>query len=281
MSGVLYIVATPIGNLDDITLRAIKTLKEVDRIAAEDTRHTSQLLAHLGIKKPMISVHEHNERARISKITELLEQGENIALVSDAGTPLISDPGFPLSRAVIEQGFKVVPIPGVSSVITALSAAGLPTDQFSFVGFLPHKNAERVKKIQSLNLAQGTQILFESTHRIELLLEQINQQAPQLQVVLAKELTKRYERFIRGSAVECLDVLQSDPTLKKGEFVVLVYQTLEQGSSQQSIDVDLLLSRLLHEMPLKKAVKISVEVSGLKKNDLYQRALDLSASIQK
>jgi 16S rRNA (cytidine1402-2'-O)-methyltransferase len=170
MSGVLYIVATPIGNLDDITLRAIEVLGNVDLVAAEDTRHSQHLMAHLGLRKKMLSLHEHNEQDRIIQILALLSQGQQIALVSDAGTPLISDPGFPLVRAAIEAGYKVTPIPGVSSIIAALSAAGLATDQFSYHGFLAHKNADRLTRLQALKQTGGTHVLLESTHRIERLL---------------------------------------------------------------------------------------------------------------
>ena len=276
MSGVLYIVATPIGNLDDITLRAIEVLKSVDLVAAEDTRHSQHLLSHLGMQKKMLSLHEHNERERIGQILAFLEQGQSIALISDAGTPLISDPGFPLVRAVVEAGFRVTPIPGVSSVITALSAAGLPTDRFSFHGFLPHKNAERLVRLEQLNATGETYVLFESTHRIERLLEQIGQLMPLSQVVLAKELTKRYEGFIRGTAEQCLQVFEQDPLLKKGEFVVLLHHPKVEETEQVDADTHRLLSLLLAEMPLKKAVKLAVDISGLKKNELYKMALEIS-----
>lgn len=276
MSGVLFIVATPIGNLDDITRRAVKTLAEVDRIAAEDTRHTKHLLAHLGLQKPMISLHEHNEHERIQTIIELLQQGLDVALVSDAGTPLISDPGYPLLRAIIEAGLPVIPIPGVSSVITALCAAGLPTDRFCFHGFLPHKNAERLSKLELIRQMPGTQLLLESTHRIERLLQQLMELMPQAQVVVAKELTKRHENFIRGSAAECLQTLQQAPELRKGEFVVLLYQSDVAAGSSSALDVEKLLTALLPHMPLKAAVKIVVDASGGKKNELYQLALQIS-----
>lgn len=281
MSGVLFIVATPIGNLEDITRRAVRTLSEVDRIAAEDTRHTQHLLAHLGLQKPMISLHEHNEHERIAMILDLLSEDLDIALVSDAGTPLISDPGFPLLRAVIEAGFRVVPIPGVSSVITALCAAGVPTDRFCFHGFLPHKNAERLNKLEAIAQLQGTQVLLESTHRIERLLQQLHQLMPQAQVVVAKELTKRHENFIRGQAVDCLDALHQAPELRKGEFVVLIHQPDISAVNKSVLDVEKLLKALLLHMPLKAAVKIAVDASGGKKNELYQLALEISESSRK
>ncbi|MDJ0832046.1 MAG: 16S rRNA (cytidine(1402)-2'-O)-methyltransferase [Gammaproteobacteria bacterium] len=276
MSGKLYIVATPIGNLDDISLRAIDTLREVDLVAAEDTRHSQGLLRHLGLHKSMISLHEHNERERIQRIRQELEQGRNIALISDAGTPLISDPGFPLVRALVEAGLEVVPVPGASSLLAALCAAGLPTDHFSFHGFLPHKKAERRTRIEALKRLAGTQVLFESTHRILALLEQIGEVMPAAQLVVAKELTKQHERFIRGDAAQCLQELASDPLLKKGEFVVLIHQPRQQQTDTLAIDSDQLLRRLLQDLPLKKAVKLAVDITGQKKNQLYQRALQIN-----
>lgn len=276
MSGKLYIVATPIGNLDDISLRAIDTLREVDLVAAEDTRHSQGLLRHLGLHKSMISLHEHNERERIQRIRQELEQGRNIALISDAGTPLISDPGFPLVRALVEAGLQVVPVPGASSLLAALCAAGLPTDHFSFHGFLPHKKAERRTRIEALKRLAGTQVLFESTHRILALLEQIGEVMPAAQLVVAKELTKQHERFIRGDAAQCLQELASDPLLKKGEFVVLIHQPRQQQTDTLAIDSDQLLRRLLQDLPLKKAVKLAVDITGQKKNQLYQRALQIN-----
>lgn len=277
MSGVLYIVATPIGNLGDITLRAIEVLKAVDVVAAEDTRHSQHLLSHLGISKKMLSLHEHNERERIQQILNYLDEGQQLALVSDAGTPLISDPGFPLVRAVVEAGFVVVPVPGVSSIVTALSAAGLPTDSFCFHGFLSHKNSERLSRLDNIEKVGGTHVLLESTHRIERLLQQIQQLMPKSQVVLAKELTKRHEAFIRGTAEQCLQVFEQDALLKKGEFVVLIHHATSNQGESVDLDTHKLLELLLAEMPLKKAVRIAVEVSGLKRNDLYKLALGIVA----
>ncbi len=276
MSGVLYIVATPIGNLDDITLRAIEVLRTVDLVAAEDTRHSQHLLSHLGISKKMISLHEHNEHERIQQMLNFLKDGQQIALVSDAGTPLISDPGFPLLRAVIENNFKVVPVPGVSSIITALSAAGLATDQFTFHGFLAHKNAERVAKLQAIHDLAGTHVLLESTHRVERLLQQLNEIMPDAQIVLAKELTKRYENFLRGSAIQCLQLFEQDESLKKGEFVVLIHRQQEAKKDSTEVDTLKLLHLLIAEMPMKKAVKLAVEITGQKKNELYRQALEIS-----
>ena len=276
MTGVLYIVATPIGNLDDISLRAIDILKQVDVIAAEDTRHSIRLLNHLGIRNKLMSLHEHNERDRIDGIVEDLKQGNNIALISDAGTPLISDPGYPLVKAVQDAGLRVSPIPGASSIIAALSAAGMPTDPFTFYGFLSQKNSERLTKLSALKQQNGTLVFLESTHRIERLLEQLSELFGDNRIVVAKELTKSFERFLSGTPTEILLLMQQEPALKKGEFVVLIDNPVtitEKSLSDEDIEI---LSLLLKELPLKKAVQLSARISGKKKNDIYQQALELN-----
>lgn len=279
MSGVLYIVATPIGNLNDISLRAIEILKQVDVIAAEDTRHSIRLLNHLGIRNKLMSLHEHNERDRIVGIIDDLKQGNNIALISDAGTPLISDPGYPLVKAVQDAGLRVSPIPGVSSIIAALSAAGMPTDPFTFYGFLSQKNSERLSKLSALRQQQGTLVFLESTHRIERLLEQLCELYANNRIVVAKELTKAFERFMSGTPAEILLLMQQEPALKKGEFVVLIDNPVtisEKALSDEDIEI---LKLLLEDLPLKKAVQLSTRISGKKKNDIYQRALELNKPV--
>ncbi len=276
MSGVLYIVATPIGNLDDISLRAIATLKAVDLIAAEDTRHSRQLLNHLGIDTRMISCHEHNENARSVEILEQLTAGHDVALISDAGTPLISDPGYRLVRAVRQQGIRVSPIPGANSAIAALCAAGLPTEQFHFAGFLSSRATERGKQLQDLSELTGTLVIFESSHRILRLLEQVAQVFPQNPCVLAKELTKLHEQFLHGRAVELLRCFERDNKLHKGEFVLLIDNSaVSDDSGLKSDDVNL-LRILLDEVSVKIAVKIATRLTGKKKNQIYQQALQLS-----
>ncbi len=276
MTGVLYIVATPIGNLDDISLRAIEILKQVDVIAAEDTRHSIRLLNHLGIRNKLMSLHEHNERDRIAGIIDDLKQGNNVALISDAGTPLISDPGYPLVKAVQDAGLRVSPIPGASSIIAALSAAGMPTDPFTFYGFLSQKKSERLSKLSALKQQQGTLVFLESTHRIERLLEQLCELYGDNRIVVAKELTKAFERFLSGTPAEVLLLMQQEPALKKGEFVVLIDNPVtisEKTLSDEDIEI---LKLLLGDLPLKKAVQISTRISGKKKNDIYQQALELN-----
>jgi|TARA_B110000211_G_C14060581_1_gene545322 16S rRNA (cytidine1402-2'-O)-methyltransferase len=279
MTGVLYIVATPIGNLNDISLRAIEILKQVDVIAAEDTRHSIRLLNHLGIRNKLMSLHEHNEKDRIDGIIDDLKQGNNIALISDAGTPLISDPGYPLVKAVQDAGLRVSPIPGVSSIIAALSAAGMPTDPFTFYGFLSPKNSERLSKLSALRQQQGTLVFLESTHRIERLLEQLCELYADNRIVVAKELTKAFERFMSGTPAEILLLMQQEPALKKGEFVVLIDNPItisEKTLSDEDIEV---LKLLLENLPLKKAVQLSTRISGKKKNDIYQQALELNKPV--
>ncbi len=275
MAGVLHIVATPIGNLDDISLRAIATLNAVDLIAAEDTRHSKYLLNHLGIKTRMISCHEHNERSRTEEILNKLAAGDDIALISDAGTPLISDPGFRLVLAAQQAGIRVSPIPGANSMIAALSAAGLPTERFHFYGFLSARSRERDMQLESLLDLDGTLVLFESSHRIERLLQQLAQVFPEKQCVVAKELTKIHEQFLRGNATEILAQFNANSALSKGEFVVLIDNSSDPESKQVNIDDIEMLKVLLDEVTVKIAVKIATRLTGKKKNELYQQALQL------
>jgi len=218
--GTLYLVATPIGNLEDITLRALRVLRECDLIAAEDTRRTGQLLKHFGISKPLISYFQFNEAKRSEQIISRLRAGEKIALVTDAGSPGISDPGERVVKAAIAAGLRVESVPGPAALIAALTASGLPTREFHFVGFLPHKSGQRRKAIESLKAVPGTLVFYESPFRIERLLEELNELLPDRQVVLARELTKKFEEFLRGTAADLLAALQQRSI--KGEFVVIV-----------------------------------------------------------
>jgi 16S rRNA (cytidine1402-2'-O)-methyltransferase len=218
--GTLYLVATPIGNLEDITYRAVRTLKECDVIAAEDTRRTGQLLAHLGISKPMLSYFQFNEAKRSAEFLGRLQRGEKIALVTDAGSPGISDPGERIVREAVAAGFRIEAVPGASALVTALTASGLATDEFHFVGFLPHKSGQRRKKLQLLQAVPGTLVLYESPYRIERLLEELHESMPTRQVVLARELTKKFEEFLRGTPADLLELARRRSL--KGEFVVLV-----------------------------------------------------------
>jgi 16S rRNA (cytidine1402-2'-O)-methyltransferase len=221
----LYLVATPIGNLEDITFRALRTLKECDVIAAEDTRHTGHLLQHFQISKPLISYFKFNEARRSEEILNRLRHGEKVVLVTDAGTPGISDPGSRVVGAAIAAGFRVEAVPGPSALLAGLAPSGLPTDEFHFAGFLPHKSGQRLKKLEQLKTVPGTLVLYESPYRVERLLEELKTVFPERQVVLARELTKRFEEFLRGTP-EILINATKTRTLK-GEFVVLISPVLD------------------------------------------------------
>jgi 16S rRNA (cytidine1402-2'-O)-methyltransferase len=216
----LYLVATPIGNLEDITLRALRVLKECDVVAAEDTRHTGQLLKHFGISKPMLSYFQFNEARRSEEIIERLRGGAKIALVTDAGSPGISDPGERVVRAARAAGLRVESVPGPCALVAALTASGLPTDEFHFIGFLPHKSGQRRKQLEALKAFAGTLILYESPYRVEKLLGELAEVLPGRRVVLARELTKKFEEYVGGTAQELLDLAKKRSW--KGEFVVLV-----------------------------------------------------------
>ena len=218
--GTLYLVATPIGNLEDITLRGLRTLRECDVIAAEDTRHSGRLLKHFGISKPLLSCFQFNEARRSEQILERLARGEKVALVTDAGSPGISDPGERVVRAVLAAGFRVEPVPGACALVAALTASGLPTEEFHFVGFLPHKSGQRRARLEALRSFPGTVSLYESPYRVGKLLAELAEVMPDRPVVLARELTKKFEEFLRGSPAELLEMTKG--RVLKGEFVVLV-----------------------------------------------------------
>ncbi|WP_420843681.1 16S rRNA (cytidine(1402)-2'-O)-methyltransferase [Marinobacter salexigens] len=276
--GVLYIVATPIGNLDDLSPRAVKVLSDVAVIAAEDTRHSGRLLQHLGISKPLIALHDHNERGRVQNILEQLRAGADVALISDAGTPLISDPGYVLVREVRAAGMRVSPIPGPCALVAALSAAGLPTDRFLFVGFLPAKPAGRRAALAELRKEAATLVFYESPHRILGAVTDIaDVLGAQREIVLGREITKTFETFYSGGAADVLATLAADPHGSRGEFVVMVRgaDKTEAGMMAGALDVDHLLGLLMAELPLKKVAKLASGLTGLSKNELYQRALEL------
>ncbi len=218
--GTLYLVATPIGNLEDITLRALRVLRECDVVAAEDTRRTGQLLTHFGIGKPMLSYFKFNEARRSEEILERLRRGDKVALATDAGSPGISDPGERVVRAVVAAGLRVEAVPGACALVAALTASGLPTDEFHFAGFLPHKSGQRRKKLEQLARFGGTLVLYESPFRVERLLDELAAIMPARRVVLARELTKKFEEFLHGTAAELRQ--QARSRTLKGEFVVLV-----------------------------------------------------------
>lgn len=269
----LYIVATPIGNLEDITLRAINTLKQVDLIAAEDTRHSGLLLQHLAIKAKLFALHDHNEQEKSQLLIEKLKSGLSIALISDAGTPLINDPGYHLVKACRENNINVVPIPGACAAIAALSASGLPSDKFSYEGFLPAKTKARQDYLTTLLDEPRTMIFYESTHRLlDTLQDMQTIWGSDKQIVLAKELTKTWETIVNFSILDLINWLQEDSNRHKGEFVLIV-----EGNNKTADAIDPkainTLKLLLKELPLKKAAAITAEIYGLKKNQLYQLGL--------
>ncbi|MCB1827043.1 MAG: 16S rRNA (cytidine(1402)-2'-O)-methyltransferase [Coxiellaceae bacterium] len=273
---VLYVVATPIGNRDDLSLRAIEILKSVDVIAAEDTRHSKRLLEYHQIKTPLLSLHEHNESQRLASLLARLEQGQNLALISDAGTPLISDPGYRLVSAVREKSFRVVPVPGACAAITALCASGLPTDRFVFEGFLPVKRGARQKHLKSLLRETRTLIFYESTHRIvDTLEDMLSVFGAGRRGVIARELTKSFETIHEGAFDELLIWIKQDQNQQKGEFVVLVDGASDEENSVEEAEVRRLLSILLKEMPLKQAVAIATDITQGQRKSLYQLALEL------
>jgi 16S rRNA (cytidine1402-2'-O)-methyltransferase len=218
--GTLYLVATPIGNLEDITLRALRVLRECDVVAAEDTRHTGQLLRHFEITKPLLSYFQFNEARRSEEIIQRLARGEKVALVTDAGSPGISDPGERVVRAALSAGHRVEAVPGACALVAALTASGLPTDEFHFIGFLPHKSGQRRNELTRLSQVTGTLVLYESPYRIEKLLGELHEVMPDRTVVLARELTKKFEEYLCGTPAQLLDA--SKTRTLKGEFVVMV-----------------------------------------------------------
>ena len=278
-AGILYIVATPIGNMGDITERALQTLREVELIAAEDTRHSARLLNHHGIKSHCIALHEHNERSASAGLIKRLEQGDSIALISDAGTPLISDPGFYLVREVQQAGYRVVPIPGASALTAALSVAGLPSDRFSFEGFLPSKREARRRTLEQLSGETRTLIFYESTHRIfDSLHDMTDLFGAQRQAAVVRELTKTFETVHRAELGALCEWMAADDNQRRGEFVVLVHGA-EQSQSLERVEIDpqALLIELMALQPPKKAAAIVAKLTGLKKNALYELGLRLKS----
>jgi 16S rRNA (cytidine1402-2'-O)-methyltransferase len=274
--GILYVVATPIGNLQDISLRALDILKTVDAIAAEDTRHTSGLLSHFGISKKLIAVHEHNEHQSAEKLLLRLQAGERVALVTDAGTPGISDPGAVVVDLARKAGVKVVPIPGASAVVTALSASGIMQNGFLFQGFLPASGAARRKVLEGLKSQAVTLVLYEAPHRIvECVADLSAVLGGQRRVTFARELTKTFETIYSCNLDMAEAWLQADTNQQRGEFVLLIEAAVENKTEEIPEDAARVLKLLLAELPLKQAVKLAADISREKKNQLYEFALRL------
>ena len=274
----LYIVATPIGNVTDISLRALQVLALVDAVACEDTRNTGNLLTRFGLSKPMIAAHQHNEREVADKLITRLLAGERIALVSDAGTPGVSDPGARIVDAVRAAGLRVLPLPGASAAITALSASGLVNDRFYFVGFLPAKAKQRESALQELIAVPATLVFYEAPHRILDCVEALaGVFEPARQVVFARELTKLFEEIHRCPLAEALAWVKADPHREKGEYVVLV-EGAAAGSDAEEAEAERILNILLAECSVKQAASLAAQITGRKKNALYDRALEIKGA---
>ena len=268
-AGTLFIVATPIGNLGDLSPRALETLKSVAAICAEDTRHTRQLLSHFGIDRPLVALHEHNEDAIAQRIIERVSAGDSLALVSDAGTPLVSDPGFRVVRAARAAGLRVSPIPGACAAIAALSVAGLPSDRFVFEGFLPAKSSARRERLGRLASETRTLVFYESSHRIaESLADMRSVFGDDRAAVIARELTKLFETVLDGTLAELHAQVEADPNQRKGEFVVMV-QGVGDDLEAQLVEGHRLYAKLSEHLPPSTAAKLAAEISGAPRKALY------------
>lgn len=275
-AGTLYIVATPIGNLEDMTPRAVRTLSEVDLIAAEDTRHSGKLLRHFGIGAKTEAIHEHNERNQVPRLVEILKGGKSIAFITDAGTPLVSDPGYHLVRAARQSGIRVVPVPGACAAMAALSVAGLPSDRFVFEGFPPAKSAARRAVFEKLCEEARTLIFYESPHRIlESLKDMSDIFGNGREAVLARELTKQFETLRSGSLAELLEWVGRDANQQLGEFVILIQGVARAEQGAMDEETLRVLKILLDELPVSQAAALAAKIIGLKKNKVYEYALAL------
>src|SRR5688500_6922527 len=276
-AGTLYVVATPIGNLGDLSTRAREVLARVQLIAAEDTRHTRQLLQAFGIDTPLTSLHEHNEMHKSEALIARLVTGEAIALVSDAGTPLISDPGFDLVAAARARGVSIVVIPGPCAAIAALSIAGLPTDRFVFEGFLPAKNSARVTRLQQLASEERTMIFYEAPHRVKDVLRDLAAEfGVERTASVSRELTKRFETTYNGTLAQLCELAEKNADMSRGELVIIVSGNPAAPSSAQALNAEQLLRALAEELPPSQAAKIAAKLTGEKRGDLYARAMQLS-----
>ena len=276
MSAQLYVVATPIGHLDDITYRAIEVLKSVKLIAAEDTRTSAKLLKHFGINTPLTACHDHNESDKVNHLIERILAGENMALISDAGTPLISDPGFKFVRAAQAKGVQVIPVPGACAAIAALSAVGLPSDRFSFEGFLPSKQSQRLLHLNRLKDETQTLIIYEAPHRIlECVKDMADVFGADRPVGFAREITKTFETIKKMTLGELVEFISNDSNQQKGEIVLVIGgASVEKDMEQEKLDQ--LLTRLLQDLSVKAASQLAADLTGIKKKIAYQRALELT-----
>lgn len=272
----LYVVATPIGNLGDMVPRAVEVLQTVALIAAEDTRHSARLLDHFHISTPVVAYHDHSDERQVEALVARLKGGEAIALISDAGTPLVSDPGYRLVRRAREEGVRVIPVPGACAMVAALSASGLPSDRFSFEGFLPPKSGQRLNRLQPLAGEERTLIFYEAPHRIQdCLADMVTVFGNEREAVIARELTKTFETIRGGSLAELMAFVDGDPNQRKGEMVVMV-RGKPKAESDQALDAEAerIMNILLQELSVKQASQLGAEITGLKKKVLYQWALE-------
>ena len=275
--GCLYIVATPIGHLADFSFRAVEILQQVDLIAAEDTRHARLLLQHYGITTAVISLHQHNEEKQAPALLEEIKQGMSVALISDAGTPLLSDPGMPLVKMAREQGVKVSPIPGACAFIAALSVSGLPMTRFRFEGFPPRTHGARKQFFTEMQNVEQTWAFYESSHRIQATLtDMLEVLSAERECVVARELTKLHETIVKGSLASIVEKIVDDPNMRKGEFVVVVAGATDIDQNEAAIEAKKLLAILLEECSVKTAAKLAAKITGLQKKQLYRMALELT-----
>jgi 16S rRNA (cytidine1402-2'-O)-methyltransferase len=276
LDAALYVVATPIGNLQDITLRAIQVLRQVDVIAAEDTRHSAALLKHYAISAPMLAVHEHNEQKAAHHLLEKIQQGAAVALITDAGTPAISDPGALVVNLMLKSGVKVVPIPGASAVTAAMSVAGIFATAYQFYGFLPASSKQRQQVLTDYLDSPHSLVFYEAPHRIMACLQDlISVCGEEREIMLARELTKQYETLYRATVAEVIATLQNDPQQQRGEFVLILLPQEKLTIAQEDSQWQQVLAKLLAELPLKQAVKLCADITGAKKNLVYEFALKM------
>ena len=276
MSGLLYIVATPIGNLSDITIRAVEILKKVDAVLAEDTRHTKKLFDRYEIDSPLIAFHEHNEREKVDYILAQIGSGKSLALVSDAGTPLISDPGYNLVLEAKKNGISVVPIPGPSALIAALSTSGIESNNFTFFGFLPSKQSARMKLLKTKKSLNETIIFYESPKRIlAALMDMLEVFGEKRQVCLAKEITKSFETILNDNLVNLIEYLTSDSSHQKGEFVIIISPVNKVDLDEAQVQLEKILPILCAEMGASQAAKLAAKITGIDKKHCYKRAINL------
>ena len=276
MSGILYIVATPIGNLSDITIRAVEILQKVDAVLAEDTRHTKKLFDHYEIGSPLVAFHEHNENEKVDYILAQIGSGKSLALVSDAGTPLISDPGYNLVLEAKKNGISVVPIPGPSALIAALSSSGIESNNFTFFGFLPSKQSARLKLLKTKKSLNETIIFYESPKRIlAALMDMLEVFGEKRQVCLAKEITKSFETILNDNLVNLIEYLTSDSSHQKGEFVIIISPANKVDLDEAQVQLEKILPILCAEMGASQAAKLAAKITGIDKKHCYKRAINL------